>query len=102
MLRRADSYNPQAKGVFIVDSVYEAKRIAADLRKRYQSSDVGEVHGYMAPEERACALLRRLSVGTTTIDVGVDLTHQKSKGFLVCATRSAAPTLRSLCTQVPH
>ena len=96
ILRWADSYNPQAKGVFIVDSVYEAKRIAADLRKRYQLSDVGEVHGYMAPEERAGALLRRLSVGTTTIDVGVDLTDQKSKDFLVCEARSAAQAIQRI------
>jgi len=92
----ADSFEPKAKGVFIVDSVYEAKRIAAELRNRYQPDDIGEVHGYMASEERAVALLRRFSVGTTTIDVGVDLTGQKSKEFLVCEARSAAQAIQRI------
>lgn len=96
ILRWADSFESKAKGVFIVDSVYEAKRIAAELRKSYQPYDVGEVHGYMAPEERAVALLRRFSVGTTTIDVGVDLTDQKSKEFLVCEARSAAQAIQRI------
>ncbi len=48
--------------------MYEAKRIAVELRNRYQPDDIGEVHGYMATEERAVALLRRFSVGTTTIN----------------------------------
>jgi CRISPR-associated helicase Cas3 len=96
ILRWADSFEPKAKGVFIVDSVYEAKRIAAELRKLYLPGDIGEVHGYMAPEERAVALLRRFSVGTTTIDVGVDLTDQKSKEFLVCEARSAAQAIQRI------
>lgn len=96
ILSWADSYVPKAKGVFIVDSVYEAKRIAAELRNRYHPDEIGEVHGYMASEERAVALLRRFSVGTTTIDVGVDLTDQKSKEFLVCEARSAAQTIQRI------
>ncbi len=96
ILQWADSFEPKARGVFIVDSVYEAKRIAVELRKGYQSGDIGEVHGYMAPEERAVALLRRFSVGTTTIDVGVDLTGPKSKEFLVCEARSAAQAIQRI------
>ncbi len=96
ILHWADSFESKAKGVFIVDSVYEAKRIAAELRKGYQPDDIGEVHGYMASEERAVALLRRFSVGTTTIDVGVDLTGQKSKEFLVCEARSAAQAIQRI------
>jgi CRISPR-associated helicase Cas3 len=96
ILQWADSFESKAKGVFIVDSVYEAKRIAAELRMLYQPADIGEVHGYMAPEERAVALLRRFSVGTTTIDVGVDLTGPKSKEFLVCEARSAAQAIQRI------
>jgi len=91
ILTWADSCDPLARGVFIVDSVYEAKLIAAELRKRYSLADVGEVHGYMHPDERAGALQRRFSVGTTTIDVGVDLTDRKSKEFLVCEARRPSP-----------
>src|SRR5205085_3989544 len=62
ILRWADSQCTPARGVFIVDSVYEAKRIAEDLRQRgYAPTDVGEVHGYMASEDRLDALLRRFS-----------------------------------------
>jgi len=96
ILNWADNCDPLARGVFIVDSVYEAKRIAAELRERYPSTDVGEVHGYMNPDERSYALLRRFSVGTTTIDVGVDLTDLKSKDFLVCEARSPAQAIQRI------
>jgi CRISPR-associated helicase Cas3 len=97
ILSWADSCSPTpASGVFIVDSVYEAKSIAEELRKRYPVHDVGEVHGYMDPDERSEALQRRLSVGTTTIDVGVDLTDKKSKEFLVCEARSAAQAIQRI------
>ena len=93
----ADSQCTPARGVFILDSVYEAKRIAEDLRQRsYPLTDVGEVHGYMASEGRIDSLLRRFSVGTTTIDVGVDLTGKKSKDFLVCEARSAAQAIQRI------
>ena len=46
--------------------------------------------------ERAVALLRRFSVGTTTIDVGVDLTGPKSKEFLVCEARSPAQAIQRI------
>ena len=96
ILEWADSSTMPASGVFIVDSVYEAKSIAEQLRERYPAQDVGEVHGYMDPEERSEALQRRLSVGTTTIDVGVDLTDKKSKEFLVCEARSAAQAIQRI------
>lgn len=96
ILRWADGCNLLARGVFIVDSVYEAKRIAAELRTRYSSNDVGEVHGYMDKDARAVALQWRFSVGTTTIDVGVDLTDLKSKEFLVCEARSPAQAIQRI------
>jgi CRISPR-associated helicase Cas3 len=96
ILSWADSCTPRARGVFIVDSVYEAKGIAAELRQRYNAADIGEVHGYMDDGDRADALRRRFSVGTTTIDVGVDLTGPKTKEFLVCEARSAAQAIQRL------
>jgi CRISPR-associated helicase Cas3 len=95
ILAWADSCSPHARGVFIVDSVYEAKCIADVLRTQYPT-EVGEVHGYINEEERAKALRLRLSVGTTTIDVGVDLTGNKSKEFLVCEARSAAQAIQRI------
>ena len=97
ILNWADSFSTPARGVVIVDSVYEAKRIAADVRRHGVPSDaIGEVHGYMAPEDRVTSLLRRFSVGTTTIDVGVDLTGKKQKEFLACEARSAAQAIQRL------
>jgi CRISPR-associated helicase Cas3 len=97
ILRWAKSHSTLARGVFIVDSVYEAKRIAADLRQYgIPPSDIGEVHGYMASEDRARSLLCHFSVGTTTIDVGVNLTDKKHKDFLVCEARSAAQAIQRL------
>jgi len=96
ILKWADSCTPVARGVFIVDSVYEAKRVATALRQRYPADQVGEVHGYMDSSERIGALRRRFSVGTTTIDVGVDLTDEKSKEFLVCEARSAAQAIQRI------
>jgi len=97
ILSWADRQTPSARGVFIIDSVYAAKCLARDLRERgYAPDTLGEVHGYIAEQERAIALLRRFSVGTTTIDVGVDLTGGKSKEFLVCEARSAAQAIQRL------
>ncbi len=97
ILNWADSLPTPARGVVIVDSVYEAKRIAADVRQYgVPLEDIGEVHGYMASEDRVKSLLRRLSIGTTTIDVGVDLTGKKQKEFLVCEARSAAQAIQRL------
>ncbi len=81
---------PAARGVFIVDSVYDAKALAAWLASRYGEEAVGEIHGYMDREARVGNLERRFTVGTTTIDVGIDLTGQKAKDFIVFEARSAA------------
>jgi CRISPR-associated endonuclease/helicase Cas3 len=96
ILSWADSCVPSARGVFIVDSVYEAKCIADQLRQKYEPACVGEVHGYMDDGGRAGALRCRFSVGTTTIDVGVDLTGPKTKEFLVCEAHSAAQAIQRL------
>ena len=92
----ADATDPQARGVCIVDSVYEAKMLTALLRERYAGDQVGEVHGYMDPAARSDALRRRLSVGTTTIDVGVDLVGPKRKDFLVGEARSADQAMQRI------
>ncbi len=79
-----------ARGVFIVDSVYDARSLAGRLARQYGRDAVGEIHGYMEREARAGGLERRFTVGTTTIDVGVDLTGSKAKDFIVFEARSGA------------
>jgi CRISPR-associated endonuclease/helicase Cas3 len=87
---------PTARGVFIFDSVYDAKALAAFLSTCFGKESVGEIHGYMDKADRAGNLERRFSVGTTTIDVGVDLTGDKAKEFIVFEARSGAQFIQRL------
>jgi CRISPR-associated endonuclease/helicase Cas3 len=84
----ADKEHPGARGVFIVDSVYDARLIRNGLARLCGEDAVGELHGYTAREGRAGALERRMTVGTSTIDVGVDLVGAKAKEFLVFEART--------------
>lgn len=78
---------PLARGIFILDSVYEAKVLAASLAHKFGSDQIGEIHGYMDTNIRREGLEKRFSVGTTTIDVGVDF---QDKDFMVFEARSGA------------
>ena len=80
---------PNSRGVFIFDGVYEAKLLAQQLAERFGEEQVGELHGYMDQDARRGALERRFTVGTTTIDVGVDFTGKQAKDFIVFEARSA-------------
>jgi CRISPR-associated helicase Cas3 len=90
-----DQY-PSASGVFIMDSVYEAKLLAQSLAQRFGWEQVGELHGYLDADARKDALERRFTVGTTTIDVGVDFTGKKAKDFIVFEARSAEQFIQRL------
>lgn len=85
-----------SRGVFILDSVYDARRLSAQLAALYGQTAVGEVHGYMDRRDRAGGLEKRFTVGTTTIDVGVDLTGPKAKEFIVFEARSAEQFVQRL------
>lgn len=80
---------PASRGVFILDSVYEAKLLAQSLAKRFGWDQVGELHGYLDADARRGALECRFTVGTTTIDVGVDFTGNQAKDFIVFEARSS-------------
>ncbi len=84
---------PMARGIFILDSVYEAKSLAASLAKLFGDEAVGEVHGYMDETIRRGSLQKRFSVGTTTIDVGVDF---QDKDFMVFEARSGAQCVQRI------
>lgn len=87
---------PTSRGVFIFDSVYEAKLLAQRLAERFGDEQVGELHGYMDQDARRGALERRFTVGTTTIDVGVDFTDKQAKDFIVFEARSAEQFVQRL------
>lgn len=61
-----------ARGVVIVNSVVEARRIARLLRERFPQLTVGENTGLTDEERRKQAMQAQLIVGTSTIDVGID------------------------------
>lgn len=89
---------PDARGVFILDSVYEAKLLAQSLadRRGFGWDQVGELHGYLDHDARRGALERRFTIGTTTIDVGVDFTGNQAKDFIVFEARSAEQFMQRL------
>ena len=64
---------PQARLVTILDAVAGAINVAQMFRDRYSGHTVGEVHGLSSEEERAAALHCPLTVGTSAIEVGIDL-----------------------------
>lgn len=70
----ADHYHrvKGARGVIIVNSVVEARRIARLLRTRLPALTIGENTGLTDDERRKQAMQAQLIVGTSTIDVGVD------------------------------
>lgn len=90
-----DKY-PASRGVFILDSVYEAKLLAQNLAERFGWDQVGELHGYLDADARRGALECRFTVGTTTIDVGVDFTGKQAKDFIVFEARSAEQFVQRL------
>lgn len=87
---------PAGRGVFILDSVYEAKLLAQSLANHFGWDQVGELHGYLDADARRGALERRFTVGTTTIDVGVDFTGKQAKDFIVFEARSAEQFMQRL------
>jgi CRISPR-associated endonuclease/helicase Cas3 len=62
----------KARGVIIVNSVVEARRIARLLRERLPQLSIGENTGLTDEERRKQAIQSQLIIGTSTIDVGVD------------------------------
>lgn len=64
---------PRPRGVIIVNSVVEARRIAQLLRERLKELKIGENTGLTDDDRRRAAMADAdLIVGTSTIDVGVD------------------------------
>ncbi|MGC9529164.1 MAG: type I-D CRISPR-associated helicase Cas3' [Candidatus Bipolaricaulaceae bacterium] len=82
--------HPQARLVTILDSVAGAIATAQALRERFPDRPVGEVHGFSSDQERAEALRRTFTVGTSTIEVGIDFKGEAEKDVLIFEARTAA------------
>jgi CRISPR-associated helicase Cas3 len=81
---------PQARLVTILDSVAGAIATAQALRERFPDKPVGEVHGFSSQQERKEALRRPFTVGTSTIEVGIDFKDEAEKDALIFEARTAA------------
>ena len=81
---------PEARVATILDSVAGAIRLAQAFRERYPGRWVGEVHGFSSEAQRADALRQPMTVGTSTIEVGVDFVGEMSKDVLIFEARTAA------------
>jgi len=81
---------PQARLVTILDSVAGAIGVAQALRDRFPGRDVGEVHGFSSALERETALRRSFTVGTSTIEVGIDFKDEMEKDVLIYEARTAS------------
>ncbi|HID75395.1 MAG TPA: type I-D CRISPR-associated helicase Cas3' [Planctomycetaceae bacterium] len=82
--------HPQARLVTILDSVAGAIATAQALRQRFPGKAVGEVHGFSSDQERGEALRRPFTVGTSTIEVGIDFKDDAEKDVLIYEARTAA------------
>jgi CRISPR-associated endonuclease/helicase Cas3 len=87
---------PDARSVFILDSVAGAVQLAKSLADRFGKANVGEVHGLSSEEARNDALRRRFTVGTSTIEVGIDFKGDCEKDLLVFEARTAAQFIQRL------
>ncbi|MDW7991309.1 MAG: type I-D CRISPR-associated helicase Cas3' [Anaerolineae bacterium] len=87
---------PAARLVAILDSVAGAIRLARILRERFPDRPVGEVHGFSSEQERNRALLCPITVGTSTIEVGVDFVGDRAKEVLLFEARTSSQFIQRL------
>ena len=82
--------HPEARLVTILDSVAGAIEAARALRELFPGKAVGEVHGLSSEAERTEAIRRPFTVGTSTIEVGIDFKDEAEKDVLIYEARTAA------------
>ena len=90
-----ESY-PEAKSVFIIDGVADAVLLANYLRTKLGDENVGEIHGLSSVESRRDGLMRPHTVGTSTIEVGIDFKDETEKDLLVFEAKTAAQFIQRL------
>ncbi len=85
---------PQGRILTILDSVAGAIEVAQRFRRRYPRLAVGEVHGFSSETERENALLHQITIGTATIEVGVDFKDEREKDMLIFEARTSSQFLQ--------
>lgn len=81
---------PQARLVTILDAVAGAIALTHALRERFPDRQIGEIHGFTSEQEREKALQLPLTIGTSTIEVGIDFKDAAAKDLLVFEARTAS------------
>jgi len=81
--------HPPGRLVTILDAVAGAINVAQTFCDRYPTRLVGEVHGFSSAQEREKALRRPITVGTSTIEVGIDFKDETGKDVLIFEARTA-------------
>jgi hypothetical protein len=87
---------PQGRVVAIFDAVAGAIEVARLFRSRYSSLTVGEVHGFSSEVSREEATQKQVTVGTSTIEVGIDFKAEREKDFLIFEARTAGQFIQRL------
>lgn len=87
---------PTAKGLIILDSLYEAQRLASFLREK--GYDVGEVHGVAERKKGKSreALGKQITVATATVEVGVDFKGDIHKDYMIFEARNPGSFMQRL------
>lgn len=85
---------PAARYVTIFDSVAAAIGASRRFRDAFAPDLVGEVHGLSSETMRRQALARQFTVGTSTIEVGVDFKDDHEKDFLIFEARTSSQFLQ--------
>ena len=89
-LQKFVSIYPQTRMVTILDSVGGAINMTQTFRDTFPHKSVGEVHGFSSAAERETALKKELTVGTSTIEVGIDFEGETEKDVLIFEARTAS------------
>jgi len=87
---------PQGRFVAIFDAVAGAIEAARLFRDRYPGFSVGEVHGLSSQEAREAATRQQVTIGTSTIEVGIDFNGDREKDFLIFEARTAGQFIQRL------
>ncbi|XWK91236.1 MAG: type I-D CRISPR-associated helicase Cas3' [Phormidium sp.] len=83
-----------ARFVSIFDSVASTIGIAKRFSNLFGRNSIGEIHGLSSEKMRQEALSKKVTVGTSTIEVGVDFKNQYEKDLLIFESRTSSQFLQ--------
>lgn len=81
---------PGTRVVLILDSVAGAISTAQHLKTLFPGKSIGEVHGFSSDQERLESMKATFTVGTSTIEVGIDFKDETEKDILIFEARTAS------------